>query len=100
MIWRDLAVAATGLNVAMLAVLGVIWLRNYRALRSKQTLGMLVFAVLLLAENAFSLYYYLIDPDLSVWFSTQAPTVLWHALILFHVLEAAAIGLLLWVTWD
>ncbi|MFB6304514.1 MAG: hypothetical protein ABEH47_05060 [Haloferacaceae archaeon] len=99
-IWVDMARVATGLNVLMLAVLGAVWLRNYRQLRSKQTLGLLVFALLLLAENAFSLYYYLIDPTLSAWFSTQVPAVAWRALMLFHALETAAVAFLLWVTWD
>lgn len=91
---------AVGLNLLFLGSLIWVWGRNYLALRSKHTLGMLVFAVLLFAENGFALYYYLIDPDLSVWFSTQVPDIAWYAMLSFHVLEAAALAFLTWVTLD
>lgn len=95
-----IATIATAVNVLLLAVLGAVWLRNYLELGSKHTLGLLVFALLLLAENAFTLYYYLLDPTLSVWFNSQVPDVAWQALMLFHVLETAAIAFLTWVTLD
>ena len=99
-VWIDTARAATAVSMVLLALLGSVWARNYMRLRSKHTLGMLVFATLLFFENASGLYYYLIDPDLSVWFSTQVPDIAWHAMLLFHVLEALAIGFLAWVTLD
>lgn len=91
---------AVGLNLLFLGSLIWVWGRNYLELRSKHTLGMLVFATLLFMENGFALYYYLIDPDLSVWFSTQVPDVAWYAMLTFHVLEAAALAFLTWVTLD
>ncbi|MFH5797199.1 hypothetical protein [Haladaptatus sp. CMAA 1911] len=99
-VWIDTARVATAVSMVLLALLGSVWARNYVRLRSKHTLGMLVFATLLFFENASGLYYYLIDPDLSVWFSTQVPDIAWHAMLLFHVLEALAIGFLAWVTLD
>jgi hypothetical protein len=99
--WITFAQVAAGLNLLMLAALGGIWLRNYLELRSRQTLGMVVFTALLFVENGFAVYYYLIDPELSAWFSSAAvPDVAWHAMLLFHVLELLAIGFLLWVTLD
>lgn len=86
--------------MALLAALTVIWGRNYRQLRSRQTLGMLVFALLLLVENGFALYVYLLDPVLSVWFSTSVPDPAWQAMIVFHVLETVAIAFLTLVTLD
>lgn len=94
------AQVAVAVNVALLAALGWVWARNYLTLRSKHTLGMLVFAVLLLFENLFALYYYLVDPTLSAWFSTQVPAVAWRAMLLFHVLETLALAFLTWVTLD
>ncbi|MCO8246333.1 MULTISPECIES: hypothetical protein [unclassified Haladaptatus] len=91
---------ATAVNMVLLAVLGGVWARNYMRLRSKHTLGMLVFASLLFCENGSALYYYLLDPDLSIWFSTAVPPIAWHAMLLFHVLEMLAIGFLAWVTLD
>ncbi|WP_114578336.1 hypothetical protein [Saliphagus sp. LR7] len=99
-IWIDVARISTGVNVVLLLVLSAIWVRNYIQIRSKHVLGLTVFSLLLLAENALALYYYFIDPDLSVWFATAVPVIAWRALMILHVLETAAIAFLLWVTWD
>lgn len=99
-IWVDVARVAVAVNMLLLVALGGVWGKNYLQFRSKHTLGMLLFAVLLFFENAFALYYYLIDPTLSAWFSTAVPPIAWRAMLLFHVLEAVAIGFLTWVTLD
>ena len=99
-VWVDVARVATALNMLLLVALGSVWARNYLRLRTKHTLGMLVFAALLFAENGFALYFYLVDPLLSTWFSTAVPDPAWHAMLLFHVLETFAIGFLAWVTLD
>ena len=94
------ATVAAGLNVLLLAVLSGVWLRNYRTLGSKHALGLSIFGVLLLVENAFAFYSYLIDPQLSSWFATSVPPVAWWAMLSFHVVETAAIAFLAWVTLD
>jgi hypothetical protein len=99
-LWFDVARVAVGANVALLTVLAAIWGRNYLGLRSKHTLGLLLFAGFLLAENALSLYVYLVDPTLSAWFSTAVPAVAWRAMMLLHVLETAGLLFLAWITWD
>jgi hypothetical protein len=99
-IWIDLARLATSVNVVLLAVLGAVWGRNYLQLRSKLTLGLLVFAALLIVENGFALYVYSLDPLLSLWFSTRVPDPAWQAMVVFHVLELFAIGFLTWVTME
>lgn len=99
-IWVDAARGATGLNVLLLATLGYVWGRNFLAVRTKHTLGLLLFSAFLLAENAFSFYYYLLDPTLSVWFSTQVPVIAWRAMMLVHVLESLGLLFLTWVTLD
>lgn len=92
---------AVGLNLVLLAVLGWVWLRNYLDLRSKHTLGMLVFAVLLFVENGFALYTYQFDSLLSGWFGSSAvPAEAWTAMLLFHALETVGLGFLAWVTLD
>jgi hypothetical protein len=98
-LWIDLATVATGLNLLLLAVIGTVWGRNYRRLRSKHTLGMLVFAVLLFVQNAFTLYFYRVDELLSVWFS-GIPSEASTALLLFHLLQTVGIVFLAWVTLD
>jgi len=100
LIW--LAAAASGANVVLLAALAGIWGRNYRRFRSKHTLGMLVFAVLLLAENAVALYFYVWDPFMATWYRdpTQVPTVAMRALLLLDALETGAVAFLVWITVD
>lgn len=99
-IWFDVARAAHALNVLLLVGLGYVWVRNYIEFRSKHTLGLLLFSVFLLLENAFALYIYFIDQVLSVWFASQVPVIAWQAMMVLPVLEAIGIGFLLWVTWD
>ena len=98
--WIDLARAAVALNVALLGALLYVWGRNYYRIRSKHTLGLLVFAVLLAGENVFALYFYLLDPVLSAWFSTAVPDLAWQAMVLLHVFETVGLAVLAWVTWD
>jgi hypothetical protein len=98
--WLLAAQAATAANALLLAGLGAIWLRSYLELRSKQTLGMLVFASLLFVENAFAFYVYGFDDLLSVWFSTAVPDAAWQAMLAFHAIETLALVFLAWVTWD
>lgn len=99
-IWIDVARLSTAVNVLILLGLSAIWARNYLRIRSKHVLGLMIFAVLLLAENALALYYYLLDPTLSAWFATAVPVIAWRALMILHVLETAALAFLLWVTWE
>ena len=98
--WIDLARVAVGLNILLLASLIVVWGRNYYHIRSKHTLGLLVFGALLLAENAFALYFYLLDPLLSTWFSTAVPNPAWQAMAALHVLETVGLLFLTWITLD
>ncbi|WP_129116935.1 hypothetical protein [Halegenticoccus tardaugens] len=99
-VWFDVARVAAGLNVLFLLTLSYVWVRNYAELRSKHTLGLLLFALFLLAENALAFYFYLFDSTLSGWFATEVPRIAWQAMMALHVLETAGIAFLLWVTWD
>ncbi|RBI64345.1 hypothetical protein [halophilic archaeon] len=99
-LWIDVARVATGLNVLLLGGLSYVWMRNYWQFRSKHTLGLSVFALLLLGENALALYFYLVHRILSAWFATAVPSIAWKAMMTLHVLEFAALVFLAWVTWD
>lgn len=99
-IWPTVARVSVVVNILLLLGLGYVWARNYLQFRSKHTLGLLVFSLLLLAENACALYYYLVDPTLSAWFATAVPAIAWRAMMLLHVLEMFALLFLAWVTWD
>jgi hypothetical protein len=98
--WIDIARVSVALNIAMLLALVSVWGRNVAALRSKHSLGLAVFGVVLLAQNALSLYFYLFHPVLAAWFATDMPPLAWRANIVIHVLQTVALVFLLWVTWD
>jgi len=99
-LWFDIARVAAGVNVLLLAALLSVWGRNYLEFRSKHTLGLAIFAVFLLAENALSLYIYMVDPQLSAWFSSDVPDIAWRGIMALHVLETAGLAFLTWITWD
>ncbi len=100
-LWSMIARIVTGVNVLLLLGLGYIWGRNYVQFRSKHTLGLFVFAILLLARNCWGFYIYQFDPVLAGWFASEAvPDIAWHAMLLLHALETVALLFLAWVTWD
>ncbi|WP_435154743.1 hypothetical protein [Haladaptatus sp. DFWS20] len=45
-----------GVNVLLLLILTVMWVRNYRTFRTSLILGLITFGVVLLIENALALY--------------------------------------------
>jgi hypothetical protein len=98
-LWLDAASAATALNLVLLVVLLGIWGRNYLEFRSKHTLGLAVFAVLLLAENLLSFNYYVLDPQVGTYLA-QADPVAGKAMAFVQLFEFVAILFLLWSTWD
>lgn len=98
--WSLVARVVTGLNVLLLLGLGYVWGRNYVEFRSKHTLGLFVFAGLLLARNCWRVYIYQFDPILAAWFASEAvPDIAWHTMLL-HVFEFLALVFLAWITWD
>lgn len=89
----DAARIAAALNVVLLAVLVSIWVRNLRQIRTRQTVGSLVFALFLLAENLLAVYYYN--------FATiplSAPAV--RAMMYLQILETIGIAVLVYVTLE
>jgi hypothetical protein len=99
-VWVDAARVAAAVNLLLLAGLASVWARNSLALRSTHAAGLLVFALLLFAENAVALYVYQADPTLSAWFATAVPVVAWRAMLALHVLELVALVALVRVTFD
>jgi len=88
----SVARAAAVVNAVLLAALAVVWVRNYVELRSKHTLGLLLFGLFLLAENLLALYYYLSG--------IAVPDPAMRAMMYLQVLETGGIAFLAWVTFD
>jgi hypothetical protein len=99
-IWVTVAKLAVGVNIVLLLALAYVWGRNYAKFRSKHTLGLLVFSAFLLLENAGVMYYYIIDPDLSIWWNSAAPAIIWKWQMGLHVVESVGLAFLTWATWD
>lgn len=94
--------AFSALNVVFLLALCYVWGRNFRRFRSKHTLGLLVFAVLLLAENALAIYFFVFHDQLTAWVTNPqlVPLPAQQAMLALRVFEFAGIAFLTWVTWD
>lgn len=98
-LWLQVIWAAAAVNIVLLLGLSYVWGRNYSQFRSKHTLGLAAFGLVLLAENALALYLFLVHPGLSAWIAAQAP-IAHFAMGGLRLLELVAIGFLAWVTWD
>ncbi|WP_227380801.1 hypothetical protein [Haladaptatus halobius] len=99
-IWIDALRITIGVNLLLIVALLSVWGRNYIQFRSKHALGLFVFGVMLFAENALALYFFLFDPVLHLWFSQQMPVIAQRAIMLIRIFETIALVFLTWITWD
>lgn len=98
-LWLDVARASAALNLVLLLGLGTVWGRNYRQLRSKHALGLLVFAGLLFLQNLLWLYLYNGNADLRGWLYAGVPLAR-QAVMGLCVLESGALAFMAWITLD
>jgi hypothetical protein len=88
----DLARVSAVLNLGLLLALAYVWGSNYLQIRSKQTLGTLVFVAFLFGENALALYYY--------FTAVSLPAAAMQAMMFLSVLETLGLAFLVYVTYD
>jgi hypothetical protein len=88
----DAARVAAAVNVVLLLGLLVVWGRTYREVRAPLTLGTMVFASFLLAENAVALYFYFNAPAM--------PPLAVEFMMVLQILETVGIAVLAYVTWQ
>jgi hypothetical protein len=88
----DAARVAAAVNVVLLLGLLAVWARTYREVRAPMTVGTMVFASFLLAENAVALYFYLTAPAM--------PPLAVQFMMVLQVLETVGIAVLAYVTWQ
>jgi len=87
---------ATGLHVVnVLLILGLlfIYVQNYRKLKSKYTIGLMVFAVFFLVQSLMGIFF---DVSMVMYSSTTAE----KAATALEAIKAVAFGVLLWISWD
>jgi hypothetical protein len=100
-VWVDVMRLTAGVNVLLLVGLSAIWARNYRRFRSKHALGLVIFGLLLLAENSVAFYSYALHPELSTWLTSRhVPELPGMAMMAIRILQTAALLFLAWITWD
>lgn len=87
----DAARGAAAINIGLLLVLIGIWVRTYREIRAPFTLGSILFATFLLAENVVALWFYLTTPAL--------PVLAVEVMMVLQILETVGIGVLTYFTW-
>jgi hypothetical protein len=86
------AVVLSGLNIAILGSLIYVYANNYKALNSKFSLGLLIFASILIIENVLAFYFNL------TMMGIYAEQVAQQGLIL-RALETASLTVLGFITW-
>lgn len=97
--WVDLLRSAAALNIVLLVGLSYLWVRNYLQFRSKHTLGLAVFAVLLLVENVTTVYIFAVHPVLTPWIVETAP-IAQRAITALKLIQFVALLALAWTAWD
>jgi len=83
----------TAISILALGGLLNIYIQNLKKIKSKFTIGLLVFALLFLIQNLISLYYYLTMMDY------YSPEVEVHVFIL-TLLQTIGFLILLKITWE
>jgi hypothetical protein len=84
--------AAAAINVVLLVTLITLWSRLYREIRSTFTLGSIIFAGFLLAENVVALWFYFTAPAM--------PGIAVEVMMVLQILETLGIATLLYITWQ
>jgi hypothetical protein len=98
-LWFTVTRLATVLNVVLLLGLVYVWVRNFRQVRTRFTVGLLAFGGFLLAQNAFALYIYVVNAKTSGWFA-EIPELYNMSIMVLTVLQFAALAALAWVTLE
>lgn len=88
-----LSASLHGLNIILGLVLVTLYVQNYRHLRSKYTIGLLLFAVILLAHSAMGLSF---DASMVMYSNPAAE----QAATALEGLKAAGFAVLLWISWE
>lgn len=98
----DVARALSVLNLVVLLGLAYVWCRNWWTVRSNYTLGLVLFALFLIGENALAAYFFIVNPTLTAWFTDPraVPRPAQLAMVSLRALEFAGLLVLSWVTWD
>ncbi len=93
MFWA-LNIALAGVNAAILAALLYVYGRNARRIRSRFTLGLVLFAALFLAQNLAGMWIYMSMNNAGEAADVALP------MLLLNATEMGGLAALAVVTWD
>lgn len=96
-LWFDVTRAVTACNLAVALALSAVWVRQYSRYRTQYVLGFLAFGAFLVAQNAYAINLFALDPTTSAWFA-DIPGRYNFAFAVLSVFEFAALLALAWVT--
>ena len=80
-------------SIGLLAALLVLYARNLRQIRSSFGIGLVVFAVLLIAQTGWALW------SMVQWAMAGWPDALATPLLYLNIAQTAAFGVLLAISW-
>lgn len=81
------------LNIVLLLVLLWIYVQNYTKMKSKYTIGLIIFALLFLVQSAMGLYY---DTSMTMYYSDPAE----QAAKVLEGVKTVAFAVMLWISWE
>jgi len=90
----DLVTAALhALNILLVIGLLAIYVRNYAAMKSKYTIGLVIFALLFLVQGVMSLYF---DASMIMYSDKYAENIATG----LEAVKTVGLAVLLWISWE
>jgi len=89
----NVATAVSALNIAILLALTAVWVRNYREFRTPLVLALVVFGLVLLAENGVAIYFFF-----SMKMLYAADSTVQSAVAVLRGMQFVALAFLAWAT--
>ncbi len=81
------------INIIIIVGLLFVYTQNYAKLKSKYTIGLMIFALLFLAQTAMGIYF---DMSMVMYSSSRAE----NAATLLEAVKTVGFAILLWISWD
>ncbi len=85
------SIAISWISIAMLVILVAVYVIYYKRFRSGFTIGLLLFAALLLIQNILQVYFYTTAME-------AYPSIVEQHVFVFGIVQLLAYAVILWVT--
>lgn len=89
-----LNIAFAGISAGLLALLLAVYVKNAKRIRSKFTVGLVLFAALFLVQNLAGMWIYMSMNDAGMKADVALP------MLLLNVTETGALATLVAISWD